>query len=472
MKKNTPFFIPFISILFFIVACSKPNTNGNGPQPQSKDVTNITLNPVAVYLKINTTRQLLAVVVPNDATNKKLNWQSSNTAVAKVDTGGLITTLSAGVVQVTATSVSNPSITASATITVLNNYDLYISGNGSGIPLEIDYDVCYWKNGKLFHLPGGFDDGRTGKAIAISGTNTYVAGMTVNSNFWYIPTLWVNGTPIQLTGTGNNYHHYANSVALSGSNVYVGGYLYNTSGSNSYFNASLWKINNGAVTPIPLPTISGMTQSDAYGVATVGTDVYTVGGVMNNSNGYAAFWKNGGIPVLLSPASAWGKAKAITVSGNDIYVVGYEGSPNFGTTQTFRIWKNDATNPVSFGSIASFAFDFTGIAVSGADIYISGYITNANNFRVAQLWKVTGNMVTVTQLSDGTRNAVANAVVVSGNDVFVVGNENYVSNSYVSPKARYWRLYSSTLVETNEFADPEYQLPTEGRSRAYGVAIK
>ena len=64
------------------------------------------------------TLQLQAVLTPTDATFYKINWTSSNTAVATVDANGKVTALSPGTVQITATSDQYPAISDSITLEV------------------------------------------------------------------------------------------------------------------------------------------------------------------------------------------------------------------------------------------------------------------------------------------------------------------------------------------------------------------
>ncbi|WKX76127.1 Ig-like domain-containing protein [Zobellia laminariae] len=72
-------------------------------------VTGITVsqeNPGAT----GTERQLLAAVLPEDATDPSVTWSSSDDTIASIDENGLLTGLSAGTATITATSVSDPDI--------------------------------------------------------------------------------------------------------------------------------------------------------------------------------------------------------------------------------------------------------------------------------------------------------------------------------------------------------------------------
>jgi len=79
--------------------------------------TGVSVAPTNASIVVGNTLQLTATVSPLGATNKTVNWSSSNTGVATVSASGLVTGLSAGSTTVTATT-SNGGFTASSTITV------------------------------------------------------------------------------------------------------------------------------------------------------------------------------------------------------------------------------------------------------------------------------------------------------------------------------------------------------------------
>lgn len=67
-------------------------------------VTGITVDEWEVKLNVGQTRQMVASVVPSNATNKNINWYSSNEYVATVSTTGLIRALNEGDSEITATT--------------------------------------------------------------------------------------------------------------------------------------------------------------------------------------------------------------------------------------------------------------------------------------------------------------------------------------------------------------------------------
>lgn len=67
----------------------------------SVSVTSVTLNQSSISLKEGNTYQLSASIYPANATNKNVNWSSSNTSVASVSSYGLVSAKSSGTATVT-----------------------------------------------------------------------------------------------------------------------------------------------------------------------------------------------------------------------------------------------------------------------------------------------------------------------------------------------------------------------------------
>jgi hypothetical protein len=84
----------------------------------SKDVAvqKVTVKPTTVTLEPNVTQTVVATVVPSDA-NQAVEWKSEDEAVATVS-GGVITAVAVGTTKVIATSIADPSQSATVTVTV------------------------------------------------------------------------------------------------------------------------------------------------------------------------------------------------------------------------------------------------------------------------------------------------------------------------------------------------------------------
>lgn len=91
------------------------------------DVTGVKLNPNVLKMNLSTNnikRQLTATLYPKNATDKSIIWLSSDTAIATVDSTGLITGKLAGTVTITAKTL-NPDITASCLVTLTGSINTF-----------------------------------------------------------------------------------------------------------------------------------------------------------------------------------------------------------------------------------------------------------------------------------------------------------------------------------------------------------
>jgi uncharacterized protein YjdB len=80
-------------------------------------VTGVSVNPSSTSVSIGSSVTLLAEVSPSNATNKTVTWKSSNTAIATVNTNGVITGLSSGTTTIAATTQDGTKV-ASSQVTV------------------------------------------------------------------------------------------------------------------------------------------------------------------------------------------------------------------------------------------------------------------------------------------------------------------------------------------------------------------
>ena len=85
-------------------------------EPDSIPVSAISLNNSSIEVVEGVSFSLTVTISPNDATNKKISWSSSNESVATVN-NGVVTTIKAGTVSITAKSEDGGK-TATCTVTV------------------------------------------------------------------------------------------------------------------------------------------------------------------------------------------------------------------------------------------------------------------------------------------------------------------------------------------------------------------
>ena len=102
-------------MLAFMLGCKKETTDD--PIPDKVHVSSVTLDKTTLELIEGDTHTLIATVSPSDASNKRVSWESSNTAVASVSDEGLVTAIKAGTATITATTIDGGK-TATCRVTI------------------------------------------------------------------------------------------------------------------------------------------------------------------------------------------------------------------------------------------------------------------------------------------------------------------------------------------------------------------
>lgn len=93
------------------------STQPDNPGSDEVAVTGITITPLNGTVKVGQTTTFIAKVTPDNATNQKIAWTSSDEAVATVNENGVVTGIKEGTATIIATSEDGRK-TATATITV------------------------------------------------------------------------------------------------------------------------------------------------------------------------------------------------------------------------------------------------------------------------------------------------------------------------------------------------------------------
>ena len=91
-------FLAFMAVLLMFAGCGDKETNDPVP------VTGITLNKTFLALQVNAEEQLKATILPAKASNKKVDWESSDQEKVFVDQTGAVSALAAGDATITATT--------------------------------------------------------------------------------------------------------------------------------------------------------------------------------------------------------------------------------------------------------------------------------------------------------------------------------------------------------------------------------
>lgn len=100
-----------------------------------KPVESITLSMTTAKMKVGEELTLTATITPDDATNKELNWTTSNGDAATVDENGKVSAVGTGTATITATATDGSGVAASCEVTVTEKAADFKMGdvNGDGV---------------------------------------------------------------------------------------------------------------------------------------------------------------------------------------------------------------------------------------------------------------------------------------------------------------------------------------------------
>ncbi|QEC40954.1 IPT/TIG domain-containing protein [Pseudobacter ginsenosidimutans] len=268
-----------------------------------------------------------------------------------------------------------------------------------------------------------------GSQTASGGEITYspdvfVAGGQYNPAH-NVATLWKNGTAVSIS----TEESALTSIFLNGNDIYVAG----VERINNLSLANYWK-NGNKVT-------LGTGESVANGIAVNGNDVYVGGAEIVNGFDLPRYWKNGtgttvtvNDPIISQIVSGNGACTGVYINAGNVITVGsYRNSQG-----RFSPWecKNGIipANTIPNNDKHCFA---NAVFVSGADVYEAGSQNNpTTGLAMASIWK----NGTATTLTSGTVSVgVATAVFVVGNDIYVAGYEQEDYYGGGSQFAKYWK---------------------------------
>ena len=135
-------------------------------------VKSIVLSRTSASLKATETVTLTATVTPANASDKSVLWSSNNNEIATVDDNGVITAQSIGETVISATSVSNPEVTADCRITVVPTPVTEINLNQTSVSIQV---------GATFEFEATIlPETATNKNLSWSSSNSEVASIDAN----------------------------------------------------------------------------------------------------------------------------------------------------------------------------------------------------------------------------------------------------------------------------------------------------
>lgn len=125
-------------------------------------VTSISLAPTSLTLNANESKTITATVEPSNATNKTINWSSSDDNIATVTASttseqtATVTWQGPGNCTITATAASNTSVSATRSVTCQNTINNYYIGRSQKVDFTLDdLDQYVAEKPSEITLPGG-----------------------------------------------------------------------------------------------------------------------------------------------------------------------------------------------------------------------------------------------------------------------------------------------------------------------------
>ncbi|MDR1841715.1 MAG: S8 family serine peptidase, partial [Holophagales bacterium] len=329
------------------------------------------------------TSQTFTATVTGDSGNKGIVWSASAGDISP--SGQFTAPASPQIVTITARSVEDDTKAATAIVTVHGAPDVYVGGCYGFLSIEHTSTniLCYWKNGVRYDIAdcnyhllwGGYfcTQATSVTSIFVSGNDVYAVGQIAtlfeDGHHEFVGKLWKNGVEQELD---NCILPFSVHVSDSG-DVYVTGQQPDQSGDIGC--GALWK--NGRI----IQTFGNSSWTNPYSVFVSCDDVYVVGNNYENpfdANGSAFLWKNGESLTLGKDS----RARSFFVSGNDVYICGILIPPGYnqGDYQFAALWKTttELTPAITYildGGNHSTAYS---VFVSGEDVYVAGENGNQN----------------------------------------------------------------------------------------------
>ena len=234
--------------------------------------TSVKLNKTSATFRVGQTTSLTATVSPTNATNKNVNWSSSNTAVAKVSSSGVVTGVKAGTATITAKTVSGGK-TATCKVTiepmlkgmikdsdgVWRYYDNNAVATGFTGMVKKDSEYWYVKNGVFQDSYYGlvYYDGRWWYVRAGVENKEYKGLTWYNEAWWYVSNGTLDKAYDGLTQYNGSWWYIKNGtiakgftgiVLYNGNNWYVKNGMVDKSYTGlTWFNDEWWYVSNGYV---------------------------------------------------------------------------------------------------------------------------------------------------------------------------------------------------------------------------------
>jgi O-glycosyl hydrolase len=182
-------------------------------------VTGVTMSPTSATVGVGSTTQLSATVAPSTATNKAVTWTSSNTAIATVNSSGVVTGVAVGTATITVkTTDGNKTATCAITVTAAptSSFPGYynILSRSSGKGLDVANNATNSGAGvQQYDIANGGGSNQRWKFVA-TGSNFNIIVKSTQMCLAPSGTGTANGEKVQqrTCGTGNEFKWTVTSI--------------------------------------------------------------------------------------------------------------------------------------------------------------------------------------------------------------------------------------------------------------------
>jgi len=387
------------------------------------NVTGVTLEPKTATIRAGETLKLIPKVRPEDAANKKINWTTSNPAIATI-TDSIVTAISVGTAIITVTTEEGD-FTATSTITIQ-----------PGIPvtgITLDLPTAMIEPNKTLQLTATIQpDSATNKSVTWKSSNTNIA--TVNSNG--LVTAKNNGTATITVTTEDGGKMATCEILVSSEEIIL-----------------------PILTTINVEDITAGTATLGGNITNFGTPVYTERGVCYSTSQNPTTNNN----KILVPGGGGGiyTTKAFLTANTTYYVRAYAkniGGTAYGEQQSFKTLTASIVGPETvFVQGGTFRMGCT--AEQGVDCESSEYPSHQvtlSNYSIGKYLVTQDEWIRVMGNNPSANQGHQSLPVESINWYDIVGSDG----SYVEIKGiKYYE--NGYIYKLNQLTGKQYRLPTE-----------
>ena len=269
-----------------------------------------------------------------------------------------------------------------------------------------------WKNGVSTPLS---NEGSTGMHVVVLNGNTYVCGTEQGYAVY-----WKNFEMGTRLTDGNEISSIANDIVLQGSDLLCVGTVRYKTGQK----AILWRNRQ--------MTVIDSNDATATRILVKGNDIYITGSRAVNRSHVPCYWKNGIVHDLSAPTQQ-ATASGIAIDNNsNIYVCGTLNPDQSRIPRSVPVyWKNDVMTMLPKTRKGAWA---NAISIKGDDVYIvgSGEDDPYWGYDEAYYWK-NG----IQQFFPGGSGL---------NDIAFINNNPFIAGSKYSAQYPYGRLWTNTSI--------------------------